>query len=96
MQGQNLAIQGLLKELIATLLEIAKNHTATIMPGMTHLQHAQPVSFAFHLRLRIALLLGVIFCALKATICAMIFVLWEARQWLVALIKSIENFALKS
>lgn len=48
-QGQNLAIQGLLKELIATLLEIAKNHTATIMPGMTHLQHAQPVSFAFHL-----------------------------------------------
>lgn len=48
-QKQNVAIQGLLKELIATLLEIAKNHTATIMPGMTHLQHAQPVSFAFHI-----------------------------------------------
>lgn len=46
---QNLAIQGLLKDLIATLLNIAKNHTATIMPGMTHLQHAQPVSFAFHI-----------------------------------------------
>lgn len=48
-QEQNLAIQGLLKDLISTLLNIAKNHTATIMPGMTHLQHAQPVSFAFHI-----------------------------------------------
>lgn len=48
-QKQNVAIQGLLKDLIATLLHIAKNHTTTIMPGMTHLQHAQPVSFAFHI-----------------------------------------------
>lgn len=48
-QEQNLHIQNLLKELIQTLLNIAKNHTQTIMPGMTHLQHAQPISFAFHL-----------------------------------------------
>ncbi|MBI9070147.1 MAG: argininosuccinate lyase [Melioribacteraceae bacterium] len=31
------------------LLNIAKNHTETIMPGYTHLQRAQPISFAFHL-----------------------------------------------
>lgn len=48
-QEQNLCIQNLLKELIQTLLNLASNHTQTIMPGMTHLQHAQPVSFAFHL-----------------------------------------------
>lgn len=45
----NAEIQGLLRELIATLLALAKPHTETIMPGMTHLQHAQPVSLAFHL-----------------------------------------------
>lgn len=48
-QEQNMAIQWLVKELMVTLLNIAKNHTATIMPGFTHLQHAQPVSLAFHL-----------------------------------------------
>lgn len=31
------------------LIEIAEKHTETIMPGYTHLQRAQPVSFAFHL-----------------------------------------------
>ncbi|MFC3867269.1 argininosuccinate lyase [Helicobacter equorum] len=35
--------------LMETLLTIAKDHTHTIMPGMTHLQHAQPVSLAFHI-----------------------------------------------
>jgi argininosuccinate lyase len=38
-----------LKTLIKTLVEIAKEHTKTLMPGMTHLQHAQPISFAYHL-----------------------------------------------
>lgn len=32
-----------------TLLEIAGAHVETIMPGYTHLQHAQPVSFAHHM-----------------------------------------------
>ena len=32
-----------------SILDIAKKHTQSIMPGMTHLQHAQPVSFGFHL-----------------------------------------------
>lgn len=31
------------------LLELAKEHTQTIMPGFTHLQVAQPISFAHHL-----------------------------------------------
>ena len=39
----------LLKELIDSLLEISSKHTSTILPGMTHLQHAQPINFSFHL-----------------------------------------------
>jgi len=31
------------------LAELADRHTETLMPGMTHLQHAQPVSFAHHM-----------------------------------------------
>lgn len=46
---QNLILQKLLSELIAELLEIAKHHTNTLMPGMTHLQHAQPITFGYHL-----------------------------------------------
>lgn len=48
-KNKNLAIKNTLLNLIDTLLQIAKNHTDTIMPGMTHLQHAQPISLAFHL-----------------------------------------------
>ncbi|TLD86515.1 argininosuccinate lyase [Helicobacter sp. MIT 05-5294] len=43
----NRNLRALLLELIATLLEIAKPHTQSILPGMTHLQHAQPVNFGF-------------------------------------------------
>jgi argininosuccinate lyase len=31
------------------MLTLAEKHTETIMPGYTHLQRAQPISFAFHL-----------------------------------------------
>ncbi|MCL6473974.1 MAG: argininosuccinate lyase [Firmicutes bacterium] len=31
------------------LLQTARNHLHTILPGLTHLQHAQPVSLAHHL-----------------------------------------------
>ncbi|MRI82961.1 MAG: argininosuccinate lyase [Nitratiruptor sp.] len=48
-QEQTRELIALLKELIETILSIAKEHTQTIMPGMTHLQHAQPISFAYHL-----------------------------------------------
>ncbi|MCI5075156.1 argininosuccinate lyase [Oricola sp.] len=40
---------GLLKGLIATLLTRAEEHRATVMPGFTHLQTAQPVTFGHHL-----------------------------------------------
>ncbi|MFM2344323.1 MAG: hypothetical protein RLZZ210_933 [Pseudomonadota bacterium] len=39
----------LLKSLQQSLVNLAKEHTATIMPGFTHLQVAQPISFAHHL-----------------------------------------------
>ena len=40
---------GLIKALQGALLDLAEPHTHTIMPGFTHLQVAQPVSFAHHL-----------------------------------------------
>ena len=42
-------LQTLIKGLQRALLDLAENHTATVMPGFTHLQVAQPVSFAHHL-----------------------------------------------
>ncbi|MDO5652057.1 MAG: argininosuccinate lyase [Moraxella sp.] len=38
----------LITRLQSGLLSLAKQHTHTIMPGFTHLQTAQPVSFAHH------------------------------------------------
>ncbi|MBB6470088.1 argininosuccinate lyase [Aminobacter lissarensis] len=37
-----------LKGLIAAFLERAEQHAATVMPGFTHLQTAQPVTFGHH------------------------------------------------
>jgi len=42
-------IGDLLAALQKALLDVAAQHTQTIMPGFTHLQVAQPVSFAHHL-----------------------------------------------
>lgn len=42
-------IRGLLLSLIRTLVEKARENTDTVMPGYTHLQRAQPVTFAHHL-----------------------------------------------
>jgi argininosuccinate lyase len=38
-----------LKLLMKEVLEVAQKHTETMIPGMTHLQHAQPTNFGFHL-----------------------------------------------
>jgi len=38
-----------IKELIEVFVNIAKDNVDTILPGMTHLQHAQPISFAYHM-----------------------------------------------
>ena len=48
-QDKTLVIQDKLKTLIKTLVNIASKHTTTLIPGMTHLQHAQPINFGFHL-----------------------------------------------
>lgn len=48
-QAKNAQIAGLLAEFISTLKDIANSHLDTLMPGFTHLQHAQPVSLAYHL-----------------------------------------------
>lgn len=42
-------ITTLLQKLQTVFLDIAELHTQTLMPGFTHLQVAQPISFAHHL-----------------------------------------------
>ncbi len=42
-------IKALVLELAQTLCNMAEQHTETIMPGYTHLQRAQPITFAHHL-----------------------------------------------
>ena len=43
------AVTALLAELTGTLLDLAQQHTKTVMPGYTHLQRAQPITLAHHL-----------------------------------------------
>ena len=43
------ALAALLVQMQKTLLDVAGAHTETVIPGFTHLQVAQPVSFAHHL-----------------------------------------------
>jgi argininosuccinate lyase len=47
--SKNEQISKQLLELISTMNNLAKKHTSTLLPGMTHLQHAQPINFGFHL-----------------------------------------------
>jgi len=49
LRGEIDLIIGLLVQLQQALLSVAQQHTETVMPGFTHLQVAQPVSFAHHL-----------------------------------------------
>ena len=42
-------IKALVVSLMETLLTLAQAHTGTVMPGYTHLQKAQPVTFAHHM-----------------------------------------------
>jgi len=48
-QEKTLNINEKIKTFINTLVNIASKHTQTLIPGMTHLQHAQPVNFGFHM-----------------------------------------------
>jgi argininosuccinate lyase len=45
----NKHIASLLLELIDTLTHIAQKHADVLLPGMTHLQHAQPINFGYHM-----------------------------------------------
>ncbi len=49
LRGEIDIISSLLGDLQKALLDIADKHTETILPGFTHLQVAQPVSFAHHM-----------------------------------------------
>ncbi|MBQ7037702.1 MAG: argininosuccinate lyase [Clostridia bacterium] len=42
-------IAALIKELLMAIVEKAEQYKATIMPGYTHLQRAQPITFGHHL-----------------------------------------------
>ena len=48
-QSNTREIKHKLLKLEAVLLNIAHMHTETMLPGMTHLQHAQPINFAYHM-----------------------------------------------
>ncbi|MDA1072114.1 MAG: argininosuccinate lyase [Proteobacteria bacterium] len=43
------AVEGALRDLQAALIGQAEAHAATVMPGYTHLQPAQPVTFGHHM-----------------------------------------------
>lgn len=48
-QDKSLSIKQQLKELVEAFVDVASKHTTTLIPGMTHLQHAQPLNFGYHL-----------------------------------------------
>lgn len=49
LRGEIDGLAALLAQMQAALVTLAEPHTETVMPGFTHLQVAQPVSFAHHL-----------------------------------------------
>ena len=48
-QENTIKISDKIKSLINTFVTIASNHSETLIPGMTHLQHAQPINFGYHM-----------------------------------------------
>ena len=49
LRDENDEISGLIRKLLKVLANTAEKHKESIMPGYTHLQRAQPVSFGHHL-----------------------------------------------
>ena len=49
MREETDTVKKMLRELIYAILEVAKANKTSIMPGYTHLQRAQPITFAHHL-----------------------------------------------
>ena len=48
-QDKSQSLKSQLKELVSTFVDVASKHTTTLIPGMTHLQHAQPLNFGYHM-----------------------------------------------
>jgi len=48
-QNNTKAIASLLLENITTFIKTAEEHAKVMLPGMTHLQHAQPINFGYHM-----------------------------------------------
>ncbi|MEY3090623.1 MAG: hypothetical protein RL113_939 [Pseudomonadota bacterium] len=48
-QRNTLSIAELLLETVRTFVKVAASNSETLLPGMTHLQHAQPINFGFHM-----------------------------------------------
>ena len=51
LRDQITVIQDLIRSLQTALVDLAEQNAETVMPGFTHLQAAQPVSFGHHARL---------------------------------------------
>lgn len=49
LRSANESIRGALLVSLGAILDLASRHTGTLMPGYTHLQRAQPITFAHHL-----------------------------------------------
>ena len=49
LKGEIVAIGNLIQSLVAVIVEKARENVDTVMPGYTHLQRAQPLTFAHHL-----------------------------------------------
>ncbi len=48
-QAHNEIIRELILDVVEAFVEIAKKNSETMLPGMTHLQHAQPINFGYHM-----------------------------------------------
>jgi argininosuccinate lyase len=48
-KGQALHVHAILGQMIDVFLDLAETHADTVMPGFTHLQTAQPVTFGHHM-----------------------------------------------
>ena len=48
LMDEAMEISEMLKHTMSVFVDLAKEHTDTIMPGYTHLQKAQPITFAHH------------------------------------------------
>ena len=49
LKDETVEIANLVSELIETVISTAEQHLETVMPGYTHMQRAQPITFAHHL-----------------------------------------------